>query len=476
MPSCHTGVPATLQKTLQNQNYHASRTGLRWHLITHLRNSVQCCISRWYTAAMAEFRRAQVDTLIERLSEQPSVLIAIFGPRQSGKTTAVLQALASIDQKCWYVSIESQIETVKPSTPTERFPHSTAETGRVISVVPQADARHLIEVWEHCRQQAMRSPTGFVLVLDEIQRIDRWSSLVKRLWDEDRWNGCPMHVVLLGSAPILMQAGLTESLVGRFEPIRFPHWSYSEMSEAFDLSLDEYVFFGGYPGAAARIAETNRWSDYVRSAFIVPTIERDVLSLVRIDKPEVLKRLFDLGARYSGQEVSYTKLLGHLQDAGNTTTLTRYLDLLSRVGMIAGLPKHTNRLASAKSPTPKLNVFNTALMSSVYGLSFDEARADRSYWGRLVESSVGAHLLNAASSRTEVKYWRDRNFEVDFVLERGFNLVGIEVKSGRSPAATKGLAEFQRQFQPKNTIVVGDAGVPLHEFLSLPPDHWFDST
>ncbi len=425
---------------------------------------------------MVEFRRAQVDTLISRLAEQPGVLTAIFGPRQSGKTTAVRQALASVEQESWYVSIEPQIEAVKPSLSRESLPSSTGRTGSVVSVAPQANERQLIESWEHCRQQALRSPTGFVLVLDEIQRIDRWSSLVKKLWDEDRWNGCPLHVVLLGSAPILMQAGLTESLAGRFEPIRFPHWSFAEMSEAFNFSLDEFVYFGGYPGTAARITDGNRWSDYVRSAFIAPTIERDVLSLVRVDKPELLKRLFELGARYSGQEMSYTKLLGYLQDAGNTTTLTRYLDLLSRVGMIAGLPKHANRPRSSKVPTPKLNVFNTALMSAVCGLSFGEARADRTHWGRLVESSVGAHLLNAASSRIEVKYWRDRNFEVDFVLERGSNLVGIEVKSGQSPVATRGLSEFQRRFQPKNTIVVGDAGVPLHEFLSAPPDYWFDET
>ena len=240
--------------------------------------------------------------------------------------------------------------------------------------------------------------------------------------------------------------------------------------------MDEYIYFGGYPGTAPRISDSDRWSDYVRGALIGPTIESDVLSMVRVDKPELLKRLFDLGARCSGQVVSYTKLLGHLQDAGNTTTLTRYLELLTRVGMIAGLPKLTKRLVSAKAPTPKLNVLNTALMSAVCGLSFDEARADRSYWGRLVESCVGAHLLNAASSRTEVKYWRDREYEVDFVLERGPNLVGIEVKSGQSPAAVHGLSEFQRRFQPRNTVVVGDAGVPLHEFLTVPPDRWFDST
>ena len=418
---------------------------------------------------MAEFCRAQVDTLIERLSEQPDVLIAIFGPRQSGKTTAVRQALSSIDREYRY-------EAVDASESQTDFGYVTSSPSQEASLPASPDADWLRMVWQQSRHRARRSPEGFVLVLDEIQRIDQWSEIIKGLWDEDRWNGCPLHVVILGSAPLLMQAGLTESLAGRFEPIRFTHWSYPEMSEAFDFSLDEYVYFGGYPGTAARIADANRWGDYVRSALIGPNIERDVLSMVRVDKPELLKRMFDLGARYSGHEMSYTKLLGHLQDAGNTTTLTRYLDLLSRVAMIAALPKHTNRLASTKTPTPKLNVFNTALMSAVCGLSFDEARSDRSFWGRLVESSVGAHLLNAASTRTEVKYWRDRNFEVDFVLQRGLNLVGIEVKSGQSPAATKGMTEFQRRFQPKRTVVVGDAGVPLHEFLSLSPDHWFDST
>ena len=418
---------------------------------------------------MAEFRRAQVDILIQRLSEPPERLIAIFGPRQSGKTRAVLQALASIEQEYRYEAADGSDSHAGPSW-------ATMDTRGENAPFNPPDARWLEMVWHQSRHRAWTSPRGFVLVLDEIQKIDRWSEMVKGLWDADRMDGCPLHVVILGSAPLLMQDGLTESLAGRFEPVRFTHWSYREMSEAFGLSLDEYIFFGGYPGTVARIADSDRWSDYVRGALIGPNIERDVLSMVRVDKPELLKRLFDLGARYSGQEISYTKLLGYLQDAGNTTTLTRYLGLLTQVGMITGLPKHANRLTSAKTPTPKLNVLNTALMSAVCGLSFDEARADRTHWGRLVESSVGAHLLNAASSRTEVKYWRDRNFEVDFVLERGPKLVGIEVKSGQAPIATKGLSEFQRRFHPIHTIVVGEAGVPLHEFLSVPPDHWFDAT
>lgn len=431
---------------------------------------------------MVEFRRAQVDTLIQRLSEQPEFVIAVFGPRQTGKTTAVLQAISAMEQ-------EHRYEPMEPSySRADLLPFQLADKPTPLGARPyaldasidapagsQPDVRHLVEVWQHCRRQAMRSPRGFVLVLDEIQRIAGWSEAVKGLWDVDRRERCPLHVVILGSAPLLMQQGLRESLTGRFEPIHFRHWSFAEMSEAFDFSLDEYIYFGGYPGAAARISDPERWGEYVRSALIEPAIERDVLSMTRVDKPELFKRLFDLGARYSGQQVSYNKLLGHLQEAGNTTTLTRYLGLLTQVGMIAGLPKQTNRPASPKAPTPKLNVLNTALMSAVCGYSFDEARADRSHWGRLTESSVGAHLLNAASPRTEVRYWRDREHEVDFVLQRGPHLVGIEVKSGKAPVVTKGLDEFKNRFQPVDTIVVGDAGVPLHEFLALPPDHWFDS-
>ena len=247
------------------------------------------------------------------------------------------------------------------------------------------------------------------------------------------------------------------------------------MSEAFGYSLDQYIYFGGYPGAAARIHNPDRWITYVREALVEPNIERDVLLMTRVDKPALLRRLFDLGALYSGQELSYNKMLGPLQDAGNTTTLTRYLKLLSDAGLLAGLSKHTERPASAKASTPKLNVLNTALMAVASGYTFEEARADRSYWGRVVESAVGAHLVNTASPNTAVKYWRDGPHEVDFVLQRGPHTVGIEVKSGAAPAAPAGLSEFERRFNPRATVVAGGSGVPLHEFLSLPADHWIDS-
>ena len=418
---------------------------------------------------MVDFRRSQVAILVQRLSEPPERLIAIFGPRQTGKTTAARQALSSIAQRHRYEAVDA------PESRAVPWP-SPSEAGH--GVLPSAvrNTRWLAEVWEDSRHRAWLSERGFVLVLDEIQKIDGWSDAVKGLWDADRGTGCPLHVVILGSAPLLMQAGLNESLAGRFEPIRLTHWSYPEMSEAFGFDLEQYVYFGGYPGAARLIHDADRWVAYVRGALIEPNIERDVLSMSRVDKPALLKRLFDLGSLYSGQELSYNKMLGQLQDAGNTTTLARYLALLSHAGLLTGLPKHTERPVSAKASTPKLNVLNTALMAVASGYAFDEARSDRTFWGRMVESAVGAHLVNTAAPSTTLKYWRDRNREVDFVLHRGPLTVGIEVKSGGAPGFPSGLSEFERRFRPRATVVVGESGVPLHEFLSVPADHWFEAT
>ena len=355
--------------------------------------------------------------------------------------------------------------------------HAAAERHARPSSAPR-DAAWLIEVWERCRHRANGSPDGYVLVLDEIQELPNWSAIVKGLWDADRASGCPLQIVILGSAPLPLQAGLSESLMGRFTPIVSPHWSFAEMAQAFGFSLEEYVFFGGYPGAADARRAHEPWHRYVRSALVEPSVERDVLAMTRVDKPALLRRLFDMGARYSGQILSYSKLVGQLQDAGNTTTLARYLQLLSDAGLLTGLSKHTERAVSSKASTPKLNVLNTALMSMVWGYRFEEARADRTFWGRLVESAVGAHLLNTMSSSGEVKYWRDRHgrsvVEVDFVLQRGPHLLGIEVKTGAARASLPGLEEFKRRFNSR-TVVVGDGGVPLDEFLSVSASEWVEN-
>ncbi len=314
----------------------------------------------------------------------------------------------------------------------------------------------------------------FVLAIDEIQKVPRWSEVVRGLWDADRATGLDMHVVLLGSSPWLMQQGLTESLAGRYELIRMSHWSYPEMQEALDYSLHEYLYFGGFPGSASLIREERRWRDYVRGALIHPKIEKDILQMTRVDKPALLKTLFELGCAYSGQIISYTKLQGQLQDAGNTVTLAHYLELLSQAGLLAGLPKHAGQKHRQRASSPKLNVLNTALMSALAGYTFADARNDRSHWGRLVESSVGAHLCNTAFDDCEVQYWRESPDEVDFVLTNSRKLAAIEVRSGVKFTTPKGLDIFAGKFNGTRLLIVGEGGIPLAEFLSYPARYWLE--
>ena len=393
------------------------------------------------------FERSHADTLAARLTEPRRFLQVVAGARQVGKTTLMGQVLSRLDVPNLFVSADE---------PTV------------------GDTAWLAAQWERGRLAAAEAgKTGSVLVLDEVQKIPRWSETVKRLWDEDSRARRPVKVVLLGSAPLLMQQGLTESLAGRFEVVHLPHWSYAEMRAAFGFSLEDYLYFGGYPGAAPLIKDPQRWKRYLLDSLIETTIARDVLLMTRVDKPALLRRLFELGCRYSGQVLSYTKMLGQLQDAGNTTTLAHYLELLAGAGMLTGLQKYAGRSVRQRGSSPKLQVLNTALMTAQSGLSPEEARSDREFRGRLVESAAGAHLANAAASGTcEVFYWREQNQEVDFVVRAGRAVLAIEVKSGRAPDAFSGLAAFSEAFKPKRTLLVGADGVALDEFLSKPVEHW----
>ncbi len=413
---------------------------------------------------MAPFHREQVATLVHRLVEPPRRIIALFGPRQSGKTTIVRQALGRLDRPSLYLPVD------EPGSPVVRIPPSAAGTapGR-----QPRDAEWLVLRWEAARREAGTSPRGAVLVLDEIQKIPQWSEAVKGLWDADRAVDWPLHVVVLGSAPLRVQSGLTESLAGRFEPMRVTHWSFPEMADAFGFDLPTYLYFGGFPGAASLVRNQQLWREYILQALVEPNIDRDLLAMTRVDKPALLKRLFELGAGCSGQILSYTKMLGQLQDAGNTTTLARYLDLLESAGLLAGLPKYASR-PHRRGSSPKLTVLNTALMTAGSGYSFEEAQADRTFWGRVVESAVGAHLLNTATSDIRLHHWRDGPHEVDFVLQRGPRVVAIEVKSGPRRGALTGLQTFEERFRPRRLLLVGEGGVPLNEFLAAPAGQWFE--
>ena len=436
---------------------------------------------------MSSFKRAQISTLLSRLREPPKWLIVVAGPRQTGKTTLVRQALEQLDLPSRYLSVDepksAALETPwsslvgsweaqdYPWDSSTALPSDDPEETFLISDV--RDTAWLIRQWEHARRDAKQSERGFVLVFDEIQKIPNWSETVKGLWDADRRDGCPLHVVVLGSAPLLMQRGLTESMLGRFETIRLPHWSFTEMAEAFGFDLDRYIYFGGYPGAVSLIQEQGRWREYILGSIIEPNIERDILAMERVDKPALLKRLFEFGAEISGQILAYDKMLGQIQDAGNTTTLARYLDLLSKAGLLAGLAKYAGGAYRRRASSPKLNVLNTALMSVHSGYTFEEAKADRSFWGRLVESAVGAHLFNTGTPEVRLHYWRESSLEVDFVLEHGRKLVALEIKSGSRRGNPAGLEEFATRFSPRRSLLVGEGGIPISEFLATPPMDWF---
>ena len=391
------------------------------------------------------YQRPHAAVLARRLVEPRRFIQVVAGARQVGKTTLVQQVLARH---------RGMARVASADEPALRGPDWIAQQ------------------WEAARVEAGgggaagRHP---VLVLDEVQKIPGWSEAIKRLWDEDTRARRPLKVVLLGSAPLVVARGLSESLTGRFEVLHLPHWSLAEMQAAFGFGLEQFLFYGGYPGAAPLAAEPGRWERYVKDALIETTISRDVMLLSRIDKPVLLRRMFELGCHYSGQVLSYTKMIGQLQDAGNTTTLAHYLHLLSSCGMLVGLQKYAGQAVRRRGSSPKLQVLNTALMSAQSGLTFEEARADRVFWGRLVESAVGAHLANAAAAGIcELFYWRHVNREVDFVVRGGRRLTAIEVKSGRVRDALPGMQVFREAFGSVRTLLVGGDGLGLEEFLLTP--------
>ncbi|MEX0754623.1 MAG: ATP-binding protein [Actinomycetota bacterium] len=388
-----------------------------------------------------------VDLLVERLAEPRRFIQVLAGPRQVGKTTIARQATQQV---------RGPVHVASADDPSGR------------------DLAWLRAQWTIGRTMARDAgEDGAVLVLDEVQKIPDWASLVKLLWDEDSASELSLRTVLLGSAPLVVQRGLGESLAGRFELIRVPHWSFSEMRAAFSWDLDRYMFFGGYPGAADLVDDRRRWFAYIMESLVETTLSRDILLLTRIDKPALLRQLFQLACAYSGQIVSYQKLVGQLQDAGNTTTLAHYLRLLEGAGLIAGLQKFSGSIVRRRGSSPKLVALNAALVSAPSGVSLRDARTDPEMWGRLTETAVGAHLVNSGGGdEIKVSYWRDRNREVDLVLHSGSRVVGLEVTSGRRKDALPGLRAFTERFEGATTLLVGGQGIPVQEFLSQPARHW----
>lgn len=387
---------------------------------------------------MAEYRRSIVKDLIARTSERRRFIQILAGPRQTGKSTAIRQALERVD-----------------------LPRHVA-----LASIDSSSRDWLRAQWLQTRNLITEDTPAALLVIDEVQLVSQWSAVVKELWDEDAWNGIDLRVVLSGSSSLLLRKGLAEGLTGRFEIIRSTHWSYSECRDAFGYSLEDFLYFGGYPGGAIFKNDKQRWLDYLNDAVIEPSITRDVIALEEVRKPALMRKLFQMGAPYSAQELSYRKILGQLDDAGNTTTIAHYLDLLDAAGLLCGLQKYDPRMMREKASSPRLMVYDTALMTATYGRYRDFLLTDPERKGHLVESAVGAYLLALSKKeRFDVRWWREGANEVDFVLVQGESATAVEVKSGRVKSL-KGLTAFVNQVPHAKTLVVGSSSCSLEDFLS----------
>jgi predicted AAA+ superfamily ATPase len=393
------------------------------------------------------YERPYFNQVKSRIEEPRKFIQVILGPRQVGKTTMINQLLSRLSIPYTYESADA---------------------------VSATNPAWLMQAWETARLIMKASGASeYLLVIDEVQKVDNWSEVVKQQWDKDTREKVNIKVILLGSSRLLIQKGLTESLAGRFERLYLGHWSFAEMETAFGWSIEQYIYFGGYPGSASLIDDEERWKSYIKNSLIEASISKDILMLTRVDKPALLKRLFELGCLYSGQILSYSKITGQFQDAGNTTTLANYLKLLSDCGLLGGLEKYAGSVIRQRSSSPKFQLYNNALLTSQDNETYPAAIVNPKLWGRLVESSVGAHLLNhSLTERYNLYYWREGNYEVDFILERGDKVIGLEVKSGAS-AGNAGMGVFNEKFHPGKMLLVGTGGIPYEHFLKINPKELF---
>lgn len=387
------------------------------------------------------YKRVEYQVITDRMKEPRRFIQVVMGARQIGKSTVVKQVLQDLDMPYRLFSADN---------------------------VPATNSAWISDCWAAVRSlKESRGWESVVLAIDEIQKIANWSEVVKKEWDDDTFHDCNIKVLLLGSSRVLLEKGLSESLAGRFEEIRMSHWSYQEMKECFGFSLDQYLFYGGYPGAAALIGDEDRFSQYIQSAIIEATINKDILMDTPIGKPALLRQTFELGAAYSGELLSFNKMLGSLQDAGNTVTLAGYVNLLDESGLLCGLQKFSVDMARRRASIPKFQVYNNALKMVYSPLAFEQAILDRRSWGRIFESGIGAYLVSQAFvHRFEVFYWRERTDEVDFVLRKKGSVIAIEVKSNAEKKA-EGLDKFRKLFRPKSAFIVGDGGIGAEDFLSM---------
>jgi predicted AAA+ superfamily ATPase len=389
---------------------------------------------------MNVFTREVVGSVLNALLQELPIFQVITGPRQAGKTTAAKQIM-------------------------ERFPNESIYASADAPLPAEPD--WIENQWRLAEQKASDLRAPVLLVLDEVQKVNGWSESIKALWDQRK---ADIRLLILGSSALLIHQGLTESLAGRFFLNRFTHWNFSECAEAFGWSLNDWFYYGGYPGGNIFKSDDFQWKQYISNALVETVISKDVLQLNPITKPALLHNLFGLAATFPSQIFSYNKMLGQLQEAGNTTTVAHYLRILGQAYLVSGLELFSMGQIRKRGSSPKLILWNNALINGLSLKSYEQSLADPVWWGRVVENAVGAYLLNAfAGMPVSITYWRKRSAEVDFVLQSGTDVVALEIKSGRQGKAS-GLQAFKSEYKKSRVMIIGGNGIPLQEFLSTPPE------
>ena len=350
---------------------------------------------------------------IKKLSEFPQFIQVVLGARQVGKTTTILN----------YLEREKK----------GKFHYISTETVFI------ADSSFILEQWQKARLE------NKLLVIDEIQKIDNWAEIIKKLWDEEKRRSSPIKCILLGSSSLKIQKGLTESLAGRFLLTPVFHWNYTESQEASNLSFDNFLKHGGYPGSYPLIKDKKEWLNYIKNSIIEAVIEKDILSIHTVKSPALFKQTFQLLISYPAKEISFTKLLGKIQDKGNTDLIKHYLSLFEGSYLIKVLEKYSEKPIKRKTSSPKI----LPLCPAFYYFTINDEFTNEEK-GRVFELIVGAQLSKLEG---ELYYWRERNNEVDFVLKQGRTLYAIEVKSGKIKSL-KGLEAFLNKFTNAKAVVI----------------------
>lgn len=390
-----------------------------------------------------QYERRHLAILKSRMEEPRRRMQIIMGPRQVGKSTLVYQYCDGIDTPYDFFSADG---------------------------VSRFDTTWIPNHWQEARMKMdLHGDKEHIIIIDEVQKIIGWSEQVKKEWDEDTRNKRNLKVILLGSSRVLLQKGLDESLEGRFEPIKMGFWEWNEMRDAFGFTMQQYIYFGGFPGLAPDIHDEDRWRNLMEDAIITPILTRDILEIEEIRNPALLRQVFELACMESARELSLTKMQGTM-NSGTVPTIKNYLNILDQTMTVKPLQKYAPSVIKEKNSVPKMQVFNSAFRNR-YGLfSYEEAVANPTEWGRQVESAVGAHLANRSLlDGFELLYWRDEHKkECDYVLKKGQALVAIEVKSS-SADDTSGFEKFKELYGEHLTaaLIVGPEGLPLDDFFEM---------